>query len=141
MGELLYIVTSLFRNILFGPWWAKLVSISIAGGLTSFIYVDFKRRKNKILAKKITGVGIIGELGVLHLIPKGIKQPQNISEHLRGFDSPGEIYTYVYEEFGEAIFKKIVIHKSDTETVDFVREESQSDEENKSRLSAIISEN
>jgi hypothetical protein len=57
---------------------------------------------------------------------------------MRVFETAEQVYHYVYEQFDEAAFEHLRIHRADGRNEDFTRDGTQSHQENVTRLQEMM---
>jgi hypothetical protein len=141
MSSLDDMVIGLFRSLIVhwnSPY--RYVILLFIVGMVCLFFWDESRRKRKFAAASYQSVTLHDdEKGTLHLLERGVPKLPRVLMDLRTFETADQVYHYVYKEFGEAAFARLVIHRASGEdTVTFVHDAQQSDEENVARLQAMM---
>jgi len=108
-------------------------------------YIAWTVRKEKREKERLTGSGfraltLSGESRTLHLVAPGAAAPTNVAGQLRSFETAAEAYRYVFVQFGEALYDRIVVHQpgAEKDAAEFARDSSLTDEQNTARLSSLM---
>jgi hypothetical protein len=121
-------------------WMRYLVAGLVVVGIIGYIVLVETRRKRQFSAAAYQGITLNNdEKGILHLLERGVPKLPNVLMAMRTFETAEQVYQYVYKEFGEAAYDRLVIHRaSGADTVTFVHDAQQSDEENTARLQEMM---
>ena len=134
------------RELPHGELLAKVLGALVLAATVLYILYLVRQHKREVARKlgagSIQSMTVSNEAGILHLVPEGGSPPGNIQSRLRSFLSVDDVYQYVYQKYGEALFSRLLIHLPGvTEPVEFIRGDNEDDDTNLARLQRIFESN
>ena len=117
-----------------GEIYAYILAGLVFVALVLYIVLNERLIKQTASAGKFRLMTRHSETGTLHVVHEQATEPTNIATRLGAFDTPGDVYDYVYKKFDEPLFKRVLLYLPGTEPVSFDYEKNQGDDINRENL-------
>ncbi len=127
------------RQYPYGEVYAYVIAGLIFFGIIAYIVWNERREKHVASAGKFRLITLLSDTDAAHLLHADVPDPGGIRSRLKAFDTPGEVYDYIYRKYDEPLYKRVVLHRPGSEPVEFVPDKDRSHDENLVGLSAQLS--
>ena len=135
MGELTQLLVTSVRLLLFGNTIVRILTLLVIGVLVAAIVIS----ERKMADAAFRAVLIQNETDILHIVARNAALPKNVRNQLRSFETPDELYDYIYKKYDEPLYHRVFLHLSNAAPSEFSYDKAVGHTENLAALSAQLS--